>query len=199
MSVHFIPILIDEKVLADEIARLRKLLPPEEFDNPASEIHFHDTLVFESPSSPANQYAFASLQSGKNTRDGFDANEIRFQLLQCTRDSNSSEAARSAEAVFQFLGAFFCCFPNTVPFNEYGLIGSTIIGQANARRLHLLFKRINFDRLRPFYDEHCKKYGDGSDFNRIKSFNEFVAYAAAFDGLLLQAMEKNKTLYMFAS
>ena len=197
MSVDLIPILVDEKVLADEIMRLRKTLPPEEFDNPASNIHFHDALIFEDPSSQNNQYAFAKLQPYKNTRDCFDADEIRFQLLRGTRDS--MEAAKSADTLFRFIGEFIVHLVTNVPFNEHGLTGSVIIGPANARRLHLFFQQIVFESLRPFFEEHCKKYDGGSEFNRLKSFEEFVNYVTAFDSLLLQAMEKNKTLYMFAS
>jgi hypothetical protein len=199
MSVDLIPILVDEKVLADEIMRLRKALRPEEFDNPASDIHFHDALIFEDPSSPKNQYIFAKLQPYKNTRDCFDADEIRFQLLRSTRDSNSTKAAKSADALFRFLGEFLVHNNLYIPFNEHGLTGSAMIGPANARRLHYFFQQINFELLRPFYEEHCKKYDDGSEYNRLKSFDEFISYVTAFDGLLLQAMEKNKTLYMFAS
>ena len=74
-----------------------------------------------------------------------------------------------------------------------------IIGAANARRLHLLFQQIDFEVLRPFYEEKCKKYDDGSEFDRITKFEELVSYVTAFNDLLLQATEKNKTLYMFAS
>jgi hypothetical protein len=199
MSVDLIPILVDGKVLADEIVRLRKILPPEEFDNPASDIHFHDALIFEDPSSPNNQYAFAKLQPYKNTKYCFDADEIRFQLLRGTRDSNSIEAAKSADTLFRFIGEFIVHLVTNIPFNENGLTGSAIIGPINSSRLHLFFQQINFELLRPFYEEHCKKYDDGSEYDRLKSFEEFVDYVKAFDGLLLQAMEKNKTLYMFAS
>ena len=199
MSVNLVPILIDERLLADEIARLRKTLPPEEFDNPAGEIRFYDALIFEDPPSPNNQYAFAKLQPHKNTTDCFDADEIRFQLLRSTRNSNSVEAAKSADVLFRFIGEFFVYNGLYVPFNEHGLTGSVIIGPANARRLHLFFQQIGFELLRPFYEEHCKKYDDGWEFNRIRTFEEFVGYVTAFDGLLLQAIEKDKALYMFAN
>ncbi|MEI6074447.1 MAG: hypothetical protein WCS94_02660 [Verrucomicrobiota bacterium] len=199
MSTNLVPILIDEKLLAGEIARLGKIVLPEEFDNFASEIHFHDALRYEDISPEERQYAFASFSASNNTRDCFDADEIRFQLLHSTRDSNSTNAAKSADTLFRFIGDFFVHNRLYIPFNEYGLTGSVIIGLANARRLHLFFQKIDFDLLRPFYVEHCKKYAEGMEINRVKSFEEFVSFVTAFDDLLLQAMEKNKALYIFAS
>ncbi len=157
MSVDLIPILIDEKVLADEIMRLRKALPPEKLDNPNGEICFHDALIFENPSSPNNQYAYAELEPYKNTRWSHRANSIRFQLLFNAKESGvSQEAARSADCLFQFIGGFICHLTTVVPFNEFGLTSSVIISAASARRLHLFFQQIIFESLRPLYNEHCK-------------------------------------------
>lgn len=199
MSVNLVSILIDEKLLADEITRLHKTMPREKFDSPSCEIHFHDALAFEDKPLEGRQYAYAQFSASDNTRDCFDADEIRFQLLRSTRDSNSVEAAKSADALFRFIGEFFVHDGLYAPFNEHGLTSSVIIGANNTHRLHLFFKQIDFEVLRPFYEENCKKYDDGSEFNRITTFEELVSYVTAFDGLLLQAMEKNKTLYMFAS
>jgi hypothetical protein len=204
MSVDLVQILIDEKLLAGEITRLRGALPPEEFDNPNSDIHFQDALACEQKTPEEGQYAYAKFACrefpvSNNTKDCFDADEIRFQLLRGTREPASIEEARSGDALFQFLGAFLLRPFTNNPFNEHGLRSSTIIGPANARRLHSLFQQIEFDRLRPFYEAHCKKYDDGSDFKYLKSFEDFIKYVAAFDGLLLQAMAKHKTLYMYAS
>jgi hypothetical protein len=198
MSVHLIPVLIDGELLAAEIARFQKTLPPEEFDSGNSEIHFYDELVYDEMRG-ITQYAFAKLEPYKNTRFCLDADSIRFQLLSSARIADLDEECRSADALYQFLGAFLLSKVAYNPFNEYGLTASVIIGPANARRLDALFKKIKFASLQPLYNENCKMREDGFAYIYIKSFDDFLGYVKALDGLLAQAIEANKALYMFAS
>lgn len=194
MGVDLIPMLIDEKILADEIVRLSKVLPPEKLDHP--ETQFHHELFYEH-GSPRNQYSFAKLDPYKNTKWCIAAEAMRLQLLNKTRE-HFGDPALSADALFQFFGAFFCSFNYTNPFNEYGFHNSTIIGANNSRRLHLLFQRIDFELLRPVFEEHCRVDDRGREYTYIHSFEELVEYAKALDGLLIQAIENNKVLYIYA-
>jgi hypothetical protein len=70
---------------------------------------------------------------------------------------------------------------------------------ASARRLHLLYQGIDFDLLRPVFKEHCQLDECDKPYPYIQTFDELVDYTKALDGLLVQAVEKNKTLYVFAS
>ena len=190
--------LIDEETLAGEIARLAKTLPAERLDH--GETQFHHELFYEHGSS-RNQYAYAKLDSFyKNTRRCIDADAMRLQLLVKTRDTviDDGSTERSADALFQFFGAFFCCFTRTNACNEFGFQHSAIIGTANTRRLHLLFQQIDFALLRPAFDKFCQRRDDGHEYTYIESFEMLVDYAKALDGLLLQAIEKGKWLYIYA-
>ena len=198
MSVHLIPVLIDGELLAAEIARFQKTLSPDEFDSGNSEIHFYDELVYDEKRG-ITQYVFAKLAPYKDTKFCLDADSVRFQLLSSARTVGAGEACRSADAVYQFLGAFLLSYVTYNPFNEYGFTSSVIIGPVNARRLDDLFKKINFELLQPLYNKHCKKREDGFAYNYIKSFDDFLGYIKALDNLLVQAIEAKKTLYMFAS
>jgi len=197
MSVDLIPMLIDEKTLTEEITRLRKTLPPEKLDS--SETQFHEALFYEHGSN-RNQYAYAKLERFyKNTKRSIDANSMRFQMLVKARETviDGGKTERCADALFQFFGVFFCCFTGNNAFNEFGFQHSTIISPANSRRLHLLFQQIDFDLLRPVFDEHCKGQDDGSKYSYIGSFGELVDYGKALDGLLIQAIENGKWLYIY--
>jgi len=196
MGVDLIPILIDEKTLAEEIMRLGKALPPEKLDN--WETQFHHELFYEHGSN-RNQYAYAKLEGYKNTKWCIAANSIRFQLLIKAKEtvSDGGDSERSADALFQFFGAMFCCFIGNNPLNEYGFKNSTIVSPANARRLHLLFQQINFDLLQPVFERHCKS-DEGMMSGYIQSFGELVDYAKALDGLLVQASGNDKVLYIYA-
>jgi hypothetical protein len=197
MSVDLIPMLIDEETLAGEITRLAKTLTAEQLDS--WETQFHHELFYEHGSS-RNQYAYAKLEAFyKNTKRSIDADAMRLQLLIKTRETviDDGKAERSADALFQFFGAFFCCFTRTNPFNEFGFHNSTIISTANSRRVHLLFQQIDFDLLRPIFDKHCQGR-DGHEYTYIGSFGELVDYAKALDGLLIQAVESGKWLYIYA-
>jgi hypothetical protein len=197
MSVELIPILIDEQVLTREVARLRAELPQETLDS--WETQFHAALFYE-PHSERNQYAYATLRPFRSIRMNYDADAMRFQLLdqarKTARDAGPTE--RSASALFHFLEVFFCCFVGTNPHNEFGFQHSTIISLSNCRRLHALFERIDFALLAPVFAEHCKTRDDGSAYTRIDSFAELVEYATALDGLLVQAMDSGKWLYIYA-
>jgi hypothetical protein len=198
MSVDLIPMLIDEKTLAGEITRLAKTLPAEKLDS--WETQFHEALFYEHGSN-RNQYAYAKLEDFyKNTKRSIDADSMRFQMLIKTRETviDDGKTERNADALFQFFGAFFCCFARTNPFNEFGFQNSTIISPANSRRLHLLFQQIDFDLLRPIFDQHCKRRDNGHEYSYIGSFGELVDYAKALDGLLIQAVENGKWLYIYA-
>lgn len=188
MSVHLIPMLVDEKILADEILRLSKVLPPDKLDH--WETRFHENLFYEH-GSDRNQYSFAKLDPYKNDKWCIAADSIRFQLLIGSRE-NFRDAALGANALFQFFGAIFCSFNDNNSFNEYGFHHSTIVGPINSRRLHLLFQRVDFELLRPVFEQHCKPDG------YIRSFGELVDYAKALDGLLIQAIESDKVLYIYA-
>jgi hypothetical protein len=198
MSVNLIPILIDERILADEIVRLSKVLPPEKLDD--SETIFIDALFYEE-SSEQNQYVFAGCRNHRNHKWCFDADAMRFQMLTKARETviDAGRTEQSADGIFQFFGAIFGCYNGNNPLNEYGFQNSTIISTPNSRRLHLLFQHINFDLLRPVFEQHCKTYDDGHKYGYISSFRELVDYATALDGLLIQAIQNNKMLYIFIS
>lgn len=198
MSVDLIPLLIDGEILAGEIARLAKTLPADKLDN--WETQFHHELFYEHGSG-RNQYAYARLEPFyKNTKRSIDADSMRFQLLMKAREtvSDGGNTGRCADALFQFFGAFFCCFTGNNAFNEFGFHQSAIISAANSRRLHLLFQQVDFDLLRPVFDRHCQKRNDGQEYSYLGSFEELVEYAKALDGLLVQAIENDKWLYIYA-
>jgi len=194
MGVDLIPMLIDEKILADEIMRLRKALPPEKLDHP--DTLFHEALFYEHGSS-RNQYSYAKLDPYKSTRWCIDADSIRLQMLIRTKNSGD-DADLSADALFQFFGALFCSFNYNNPLNEYGFHNSTIAGPNNCRRLHLLFQRINFESLQPVFEQCCKLDGRGRKYDYIQSFKELIDYTKALDELLIQAIQSNRVLYIYA-
>jgi hypothetical protein len=205
MSVNFIPILVDEKVLTDEIVRLRQTLPPEKIDEAIQEAWRNDALPKHESE---NRFEFRRFRNFDNTHFWNEAGEIRLQILfaaweaQYTSQS-SNEILRSADALYQFLGAFHYQYCNNNVVNDYGLTGSCAISPVNSRRLHELFKRIDFELLRPIFVEHCKGQcympGELTKYDWIPSIDVLKNYAAAFDGLVAEAAEKNKVLYMWAS
>ena len=142
MSVDLLPILIDEKTLQEEILRLSKALPLEKLDY--WETVFHENLFYE-PGSDRNQYAYGKLKPYHNTKWCFDADKMRFRILIKASETGDSDTERSADALYQFFGAFFCGRLTYNPFNEYGFSGSVIMSPGSSRRFHLLFQQIKFE------------------------------------------------------
>ena len=199
MSNNFIPLLVDERKLADEIQTLKNA---NDYDTWNWTERLSDALKAGEHASFAKWKVDPKTCFSSADRSAFDADNVRFQLLKAAQPRDytiSDEQTRSADALYQFFQAFFCCWSYSLPFNEYGLTNSTIVGQANAKRLHAVFTRIDFDSLRPLYEKNCTQNDDGEKYSRIRSFDELVGYASAFDGLLTQAMEQNKTLFMYCA
>jgi hypothetical protein len=205
MSVNFLPILIDEKVLTDKIMRLRQTLPLEKVDEAMQETWMNDALGRDDSENPISYGGFANFD---NLKFWGEADEIRLQILFAARQSRhtaqrSNETEKSADALYQFLGAFHYGYCNNNWVNDYGLIGSCAVSPINARRLHELFKNIDFELLRPIFMERCKGQYYLSDeiekYTWIPSIEVLKNYVTAFDGLVAEAAEKNKVLYMWAS
>jgi len=205
MSVNFIPILIDEKVLTDKIVRLRQTLPLEKIDEAMQESWTSALLTSDDIENLNSGRAFGHFD---NLKFWGEADEIRLQILFAARqlrytDRHSNETERSADALYQFLGAFHYGYTNNNGVNDYGLTGSCAICPVNSRRLHELFKHIDFELLRPIFFEHCKGQcylpGQLTKYDWIPSIDVLKNYVAAFDGLVAEAAEKNKVLYMWGS
>jgi len=202
MSVNFLPILVDEKVLTDEITRLRQTLPPEKIDEAIQDAWFNDALPKHKTE---NRFAFRGFGNFDNTCFWSEADEIRHQILCAAwpHGQRSNEIQKSADALYQFLGAFRYGYANNNWVNDYELTDSCAISPVNSRRLHKLFKCIDFELLRPIFVEHCKGQGcmpgELTKYRWIPSIDVLKNYAAAFDGLVAEAAEKNKVLYMWAA
>src|SRR5665213_233493 len=189
MSVNFLPILVDEKVLTDKIVRLRQTLPLEKIDEAMQEAWINAHLTSEDIERPISGRGFSDFD---NLKFWGEADEIRLQILFAARQSryterHSNETERSADALYQLLGAFHYGYANNNWVNDYGHTGSCAISPVNSRRLHELFKRIDFELLRPIFDEHCKGQcympGELTKYDWIPSIDVLKNYAAAFDGL----------------
>jgi len=142
MSVNFLPILVDEKVLTDKI---QQTLPPEQIDEAIQEAWRNDALP---RNKSENRFAFREFSEFDNTRFWFEAAKIRLQILFAAwqlqyTDKGSVELEKSADALYQFLGSFHCGYANNNGVNDYGLVRSCAIRPVNSRRLHELFKRID--------------------------------------------------------
>jgi len=203
MSVNFLPVLIEEKVLNDKIMRLRQTLPMEKIDEAMQEAWTNSLLDSDDIEDPISGREFGRFD---NLKFWGETDEIRLQILFAARQSPnkySLETEKSADALYQFLGAFHYGYANNNCVNDYGLKGSCAISPVNSRRLHELFKHIDFELLRPIFVEHCKGQcympGELTKYDWIPSIDVLKNYAAAFDGLVAEAAEKNKVLYMWAS
>jgi len=212
MSVNFLPILIDEKVLTDKIQQLRQTLPPEKIDEAIQEAWRNDQLP---AGKEQNRFSFRGFDDFDNTRFWPDADEIRFKILDAAfrqqGKNNWCETLKSADALYQFLGGFGSLWITNNGINDYGVTGSCTISPANVRRLHELFKNIDFELLRPIFDEHCKdKYYESGDscyspvirekkHSWMQTIEALKDYVSALHGLVAEAAAKNKVLYMWAA
>jgi hypothetical protein len=202
MSVNFIPILVDEKVLTDTIQLLTQTLPPEKIDEAIQDLWFNDSLPGDKSE---YRFAFRGFEAFDNHSFWVEADPIRFQILFGAWKSGNGviETIRSADALYQFLPAFYYGWSATASVNDYGLPSSCAISPINARRLHELFKQIDFELLKPIFEEHCRgQYylpEKLEKYSWIPSIEVLKNYAAAFDGLVAEVATKNKVLYMWAS
>lgn len=202
MSANFIPLLVEERLLAEKVAQVKSGLSPDSVSIDRWNEALSDTLF----SRPHERLPFATWPGKRpwgwtsGTRWARDAEHISFQLLTSTQSWNPDnwpiELSISADALFQFLRVFHCYDRCAVPFNEFGLTNCTIISPSSARRLHALFGKIDFAGLRPVYDAKCQRRCDGEEYGHIQSFDELVDYVSGFDGLLIQSMEQDKMLYV---
>jgi hypothetical protein len=193
MSVHFIPILLDDELLASQIAKMRKRMPQEDWDCGNTEVYLHDDLEFDRARG-ITPYEYAKLEPYKNNVWWLEARDITLILLS-SAEKLDTEVIKSADALYRFLGLFVLGWDYGYPFNEYGFKTSMIMGVKNAQLWDTFFKRIDFELLRALYEKEQKRW-EGSRF--IHDFGEFADYAKALDGLLVQTIKMNRTLYMVA-
>jgi hypothetical protein len=206
VSVVIIPFLVDEKILADEIARLSKILPPEKLDCGGDDHTFCNELVYHSPADGKgneSQYELATRPKGwiANTKGWREVHDLIHLLVYYSwRDEGVDEPLRSADLLFQFTTA---CLSGglsvNTPLNEYGFKNSTIIGPANAWRLRALFAQIDFQLLRFVFDKHRQLDRNGDPYTWVTSMDELKKYVGWFDTMLEEAIRKNKVLYMYAA
>jgi hypothetical protein len=193
MSVHYIPILIDEELLAGQIARMRLRMPENEFDCGDPELCFHDELEFDRTRG-ITPYEYAELGPYKNNMWWQEARDISLILLSLVEKLDTT-IIKSADTLYRFLGLFVLGRDYGYPFNEYGFAFSVIMGAKNAHYWHTFFKRIDFELLRPVYERERARWKDS---RFIHEFTELVDYAKALDQLLIQAIKMNRTLYVVA-
>jgi hypothetical protein len=193
MSAVFIPILIEDALLASQIASMRQKAPPEKFDSGDPDLCFHDDLEFDRERGLV-PYEYAKLDPYQNTGWWREARDISLVLLD-NAESSGIETIKSADALFRFLGLFVLGWNYGYPFNEYGFAFSVIMGVKNAQLWHTFFKRIDFELLRPIYEREKQPWADA---RFIHDFGEFAGYASALDSLLVQAIKMNRMLYVVA-
>ena len=214
MSVHYIPFLMDERALTDEILRLRRTLPLEKIDEAiqkaSDERDLKNDRAMDNPpvvtdtdpipeTLPEERPECADLfRKFSNSRLWFqETDPLRFQLLVACRDStreyHTNEAEQSADALYQFLGAFHFndCTNNAI--NDYGLTESCALSPFNSRRLHNLFLRIDFEALAPAFADYLKTCREPVRLDSIEILKEYVS---TFDALVKEAVSKNKVLYI---
>jgi hypothetical protein len=191
MGVNYSAVLFDDEVLEKQIAIFRFRLSNGEVDGESSAPRFHYELELD-PNSNLRPYEHGDFDKYESDGWSIDTNCIRIRLLTSAQETNT-DTRFAANALYRFFSVFDVIGAN-YPFNEYNLTGSAIIGAKNAQLWHSFFKRIDFECLRSLFEQQQKSL----NLRRVKTFEDLVGYANIFDELLVQAIEKNKTLYIFA-